>query len=80
MKVNKYSVYSKYQNNSCITELPKSWQLILNKDVIINRILRKTCNESTIKLLHHMCWGDKDLSDVFIQLVVTTIKEYKYFI
>jgi ubiquitin C-terminal hydrolase len=74
-RVKKYSIHSKYQNNKHFLNLPKDWQIILDQDVLGYNILRKFCNEHTQKLIHHLAWGNQEVSQRIIQVITSTFKE-----
>jgi ubiquitin C-terminal hydrolase len=76
-KVNKYSPYSIYQNqnNDNIIQLPTNWKVLLQREVIIDRIISKYSDENIPKLLHHIAWGNLDVSYRLIADIILTLKE-----
>ena len=72
----KYSVYNRFQEQDSIKlNLPKGWEVILKKNVLIDNILRKYYSETTKKLFHHLSWGDIKQSISLIDMIITAIFE-----
>ena len=71
----KYSVYTRFQDRSNKTPLPNGWEIVLDKQILFNTILRKYSSESTKKIIHHLSWGIEDQSKLIIDLLMQTLKE-----
>jgi hypothetical protein len=56
-------------------DLPEGWEIILDRDVIGYNILKKYCNEYTLKMVHHLSWGNVDASNKIIDAIMFTVKE-----
>jgi ubiquitin C-terminal hydrolase len=75
--MSKYSPYSIYQNqnNDQIIKLPQNWNIILQREVIVDRIIGKYTEENIVKMLHHIAWGNLEVSNNLIANMILTIKE-----
>ena len=70
-----YSEVSKYQGNKNTLEIPKNWEILLNKDILGNVILKKYTSDNIIKMLRHLSWGDEKSSLLIIKIITSTLKE-----
>ena len=74
-KLHKYSVYSRFQEKSLKQDLPDRFEILFDKNVLFNNILRKYSNESTKKIIHHLSWGNDQYSKTIIDGIIITLKE-----
>jgi hypothetical protein len=71
----KYSIYTKFQERSNKTPLPVGWEMLLEKQILFNNILRKYSTESSRKIIHHLSWGQELVSKKIIDNIMQTLKE-----
>jgi ubiquitin C-terminal hydrolase len=74
-RVKKYSVHSKYQGGKNIINLPPEWKLLLDKDVLGYSILKKYNDDYIPKLIHHLSWGNEEVSVDIISMIISLVKE-----
>lgn len=73
--LNKFSPYSIYQDSDKINSLPDNWQVILNKNIFIDNILKKYTTDNILKMIYHICWGDLHTTKTIISNINESIKE-----
>jgi ubiquitin C-terminal hydrolase len=76
-RVKKYSIHSKYQGGKNMITLPDDWKLLLDRNVLGNTILRKYHDEYIPKMIHHLSWGNEEVSLKITKMIVSLVKEYK---
>jgi hypothetical protein len=71
----KFSPYSTFQNNMTIDMPDEEWQMLMDREVLIATIMRRYHSEGLVKMLHHIGWGDEQISLRIIQESTIIIKE-----
>jgi ubiquitin C-terminal hydrolase len=74
-KVKKYSIHSKYQGGKNMLNLPVDWKLLLDRNVLGNTIMKKYSDEYIPKMIHHLSWGNEEVSKTIINMIISLVKE-----